>query len=47
MAVPALRDFFALEIPTRMLIESLAIGGLAAAAVGVTWGVAQRRTARS
>jgi cation-transporting ATPase E len=47
MAVPALRDFFALEIPTRMLIESLVIGGLAAAAVGVAWGVAQRRTARS
>jgi cation-transporting P-type ATPase E len=43
MAIPAARDFFALEIPTTMLLESLAIGAGAAVAIGIAWHFAQQR----
>jgi cation-transporting ATPase E len=42
MVIPAARDFFELDIPTSMLLQSLAIGAGAALAVGIAWRFAQR-----
>jgi cation-transporting ATPase E len=45
MAVPAAREFFELEIPSTILLQSLAIGVAAAFAVGIAWRFAQLRNA--
>jgi cation-transporting ATPase E len=44
LVVPALRDFFNLDISTRMLLESLAIGAAGAFLTGLIWDAARRRT---